>query len=289
MSYQEYRRLPRAEDEVDVIAVFAAVSLFFRKHWKGLVVFSAFGAVLGGLLWFLVPVTYESKMVLDSRVLNSEEIARTIESWQELVKYQEHEMLAKALNIPVAQASKIDKVELTRSLNANPESGTTSTKYTFEIKAVVHDAEVLQPLERGILQRLRSNEYALGRINAVKDRLIKLKAKTQEEIAQLDSTRLAINNIIRAQKASAFITDPGNINIRLVELYEKMLALDEQIQFIDNVQVVQHFGEFAIPVKAKLSLHIIAGVVLGFVIGLVYVFMKKLRRYIAAMPVVQHK
>jgi hypothetical protein len=289
MSYQDYRRLPRAEDEVDVIALFAAISLFFRKHWKRLVIFSTFGAVLGMLLWFLIPVTYESKMVLDSRVLNSEEIARTIESWQELIKYGEHEMLAKALNIPVAQASKVDKIELTRTLNANPASGTTSTKYTFEIRGVVHDTGVLQPLERGILQRLRSNEYALSRINAEKARLVKLKTKMQEEIAQLDSTRLAINNIIRAQKASAFITDPGNINIRLVELYERMLSLEEQIQFIDNIQVVQHFGEFATPVKPNLLLHSIVGVVFGFVVGLVYVFIKKLSKYIASMPVVHHK
>ncbi len=288
MSYQEYK-LSRAEDEVDVMAVLAAVSLFFIKHLKKLMLFAAFGAVTGVLLWFLIPVTYESKMILDSRVLNSEEIARTIESWQDLIKYKEHEMLSNALNISVAQASTINKIELSRSLNANPVSGTTGTKYTFEVRAVVNNASVLQPLERGILQRLRSNKYALDRINATKERLVKLQTKTQEEITRLDSTRLAINNIIKTQKSSAFITDPGNINIRLVELYEKMLTLEEQIQFIDNIQVVQHFGEFATPVKANLPVHALAGTVLGLIVGLMYVFLRNLRKYIASMPAVRHK
>ena len=144
----------------------------------------------------------------------------------------------------------------------------------FIIRVTVKDTSVLDHLQEGIVYGLENNEYVKERLNTKKANLVELIEKVKAEMIKLDSTKLAVENILnnKNKNSSSLFVDITAITSGMVTLNEKLLSYQEQLKFARAIQVLQKFNKFSNPESRKgpltLAVAGLAGLVIGFFITL---------------------
>lgn len=275
-------------DEFDLLALFERFIIFFRRFGKTIIIFGAIGLLLGILSYVTMPKQFGSKLILHSSVLTNAEQIQIIETWQDLLRKQEYELLAAQFNIDPAVLRKTNKIEAEEIqklyIQDNPNG--------FTVKVLVRDTSILDELQKGIVHGLQNSDYIKDRIAVRKSNLTQLIKKVQIEIATLDSTKRDVEGIIssRTKNTSTLMIDVTGIHAQLVSLNEKLLSFQETLRFVDAVQVLQNFNRFRKPEKPKLvksiALGLLAGLFIGYFVAL-YQSIKqklKLRSQLQAVP-----
>ena len=275
-------------DEFDLLALFERFIIFFRRFGKTIIIFGVIGLLLGILSYVTMPKQFGSKLILHSSVLTNAEQIQIIETWQDLLRKQEYELLAAQFNIDPAILMKTNKIEAEEIqklyIQDNPNG--------FTVKVLVRDTSILDELQKGIVHGLQNSDYIKDRIAVRKSNLTQLINKVQIEIATLDSTKRDVEGIIssRTKNTSTLMIDVTGIHGQLVSLNEKLLSFKESLRFVEAVQVLQNFNRFRKPEKPKLvksiALGLLAGLFIGYFVAL-YQSVKqklKLRSQLQAVP-----
>ena len=275
-------------DEFDLLALFERFIIFFRRFGKTIIIFGVIGLLLGILSYVTMPKQFGSKLILHSSVLTNAEQIQIIETWQDLLRKQEYELLAAQFNIDPAVLRKTNKIEAEEIqklyIQDNPNG--------FTVKVLVRDTSILDELQKGIVHGLQNSDYIKDRIAVRKSNLTQLINKVQIEIATLDSTKRDVEGIIssRTKNTSTLMIDVTGIHGQLVSLNEKLLSFKESLRFVEAVQVLQNFNRFRKPEKPKLvksiALGLLAGLFIGYFVAL-YQSVKqklKLRSQLQAVP-----
>ncbi len=274
MSTRERERVFSQTDEIDVIAVFSSLLQFISRHKLKLILFPLVGLVLAYFIYLRTTRSYDISMLANSKILTGEEVANIIASWHSLIVNGESNLLASQLGVSSGVVDEIRKIEATANIG--------SDKGTFVLKATVTDNSIIDSLQKGIVYGLANNAYATERSSFRKRQLNELKQKSQQEIQQLDSVKYALQKLITVgsnRTASPFLADPGNINVRRMELYEKLLETNEQLQFIEHIQIIQNFNKVNEPNNPKRMPYLSLGIVTGFLLALFFALIQQAREY----------
>ena len=226
------------------------------------------------------PKEYSSTLILHARIITNQEQLEIVKSWNELLRKGEYDILASVLNCDAAISEKSQEIsgeEIQKLYVPDNPNG-------FTIEVLVSDTGILERLQQAIVYGLQNNEYIKERIASRKSNLNALIQKVKTEISALDSTKSNVENIInnKNQNQSKFIIDVTGINRQLIELDEKLYGYQDELKFVNAIQVLQNFNKLKYPENPKLlpSLFIglIAGVFIGYFVALYRYMKRKLRK-----------
>ena len=262
-----------SEDEIDLLVLFQKIRVAIARNKVLFVVIVITGLVGGAAFFQATPSRFKARMLADTRVLTNREVMEMTDNLQTLVKDHDFTLLAAKLHLSPAVVGKI----ITLSAEGSAELPSAPGKNVFVLQATVYDPHIIDSLQQGIVYFLENNEYVRQRIRVQRENLTAIKIRSEKELAQLDSLKASMLNLVRrgGNAGNAFVLEPGSINEQSVKMFEKIRNLDESLQFLDNVQVISNFDK---PEKAdfpKLSVCLIAGLILGLIIALAVVLLKE--------------
>jgi len=255
----------KESDDIDLLSLVERSILFFKKYAWVFVVAAVVGVLLGIMSYRKVPVVYQSRLIAHSAVLTNQENIQIIDTWNSLVKKHEYGEVAKIFNCPEAVVKKLKKIQGTEIQKvfaaANPNG--------FYIDVQVTDNSILPTIQNGIIYGFENGDYVKERVAFKKNRLKEMIADLRVEIGRLDSTSRNMDKIISGQHNSApgIILDGSNISRQLIDLNEKLLFFEEEINFASGIQVLQGFSKYSMPVSANLIVFIGLGLILTFSIA----------------------
>jgi len=252
-------------DELDLIVVVERMVAFFNRFFYILIIFPTIGLIAAFLLFLSTQRKYTSELVLHSAILTNLENIQIIENWKTLLRKKEYNTLAGIWNSNPDLVKKVEKItaeEIQKLyVQENP--------HGFIVRVTVKDTSILDNLQHGIVYGLENTEYVKERLITKRANLIELIEKVKGEIAKLDSTKLAVENILnnKNKSSSSLFVDITSINSGIINLNEKLLAYQEQLKFANATQVLQNFNKFSHPESRNGPLLLFVGAIIGLVIG----------------------
>jgi hypothetical protein len=252
-------------DELDLIVVVERMVAFFNRFFYILIIFPTIGLIAAFLLFLSTQRKYTSELVLHSAILTNLENIQIIENWKTLLRKKEYNTLAGIWNSNPDLVKKVEKItaeEIQKLyVQENP--------HGFIVHVTVEDTSILDNLQHGIVYGLENTEYVKERLITKRANLIELIEKVKGEIAKLDSTKLAVENILnnKNKSSSSLFVDITSINSGIINLNEKLLAYQEQLKFANATQVLQNFNKFSHPESRNGPLLLFVGAIIGLVIG----------------------
>ena len=269
----------KAEDEIDLRVVFSLLLSYIKKHKILIYVLSTLGLLAGGFVWYTSKPIYQTSMVAKtdySYLLNSE-VLSIMGSIQKLRTKVEFTQLADRLGISE------EKVKQLKKIDANPISTESTPNYTqtsFVINVEVTDNNILDSLQWSIIHVLETTDYVKNRKESKLIKLQTLQNKISQELNDLDSVKYLLNSTIKNGRSSNIFSDPGNINARIVDLYEKKLATEEAIRFIKPVQLIEGFKKYRRPDSPGILIHTGTGFIIGFILAFAIIIFKLIKNKI---------
>ena len=252
-------------DDLDLLSLAEGAISFFRNFGVMVILFSIIGLLLGYLGYVTTSKKYSSTLVLHSQIITNQEQLQLIKTWDDLLQKNEYELLASTFNCDPEILKKVSEIsgdEIQKLSVADNPNG-------FTIEVLVKDTGILDRLQQALVYGLQNNEYTIERIAAKKSNLNSLIRKVTTEISALDSTKSNVENIInnKKQNQSAFLIDVTGINSQLIELNEKLFHYQDELKFVNPVQVLQNFNKLKNPEKPKLSFYLVVGLITGVFVG----------------------
>jgi len=252
-------------DELDLIVVVEKMVAFFNRFFYILIIFPAIGIIAAFLLFLSTEKKYTSVLVLHSSILTNLENIEIIENWKTLLRKKEYNTLSGIWNCNpdlVKKVKKLSAEEIQKLyVQENP--------HGFIVRVTVKDTSILDNLQQGIVYGLENTEYVKERLITKRANLVELIEKVKGEMAKLDSTKLAVENILnnKNKSSSSLFVDITSINSGIIDLNEKLLAYKEQLKFANATQVLQNFNKFSHPESRNGPLLLFVGAIMGLVIG----------------------
>ena len=252
-------------DELDLLSLVEGAVSFFKNFGITIIIFSIAGLLLGYLRYWILPNEYSSTLILHSRIITNQEQLQIVKTWKELLRKKEYDILASTFNCNREILKKVGKIsgeEIQKLYVPDNPNG-------FTIEVLVRDTGILDRLQQGIVYGLQNNEYIKERVASRKSNLNALIQKVKTEISALDSTKSNVENIInnKNQNQSSFIIDVTGINSQLIALNEKLYGYQDELKFLNAVQVLQNFNKLKNPETPKLLSSLILGLITGVFIG----------------------
>lgn len=275
-----YNRLP-VEEEIDFTSLLRNIFLFLKRRFKILVIFFVLGLILGVAMYYFLPRTYKSRLIADSGTLPNADVINIIESWQNLVLKGDFQRLALTLNMDYAQASKIRGIEAFNTLKDNqPLQSNEEKQNSFIIEIVVSDPNILTDFQGHLISALENNEFIKKRVAIKKENFLALKQKILGEITDLEGVKSSVQQLLKngSSTASTFLSDPANINLQIVSLYERVLTIDASIRLLDDIQVIEPFTVSSKPDNPKVVVCLGIGMALGIFAFFIYTFIQFIKQ-----------
>jgi hypothetical protein len=290
MNYKfSHRQLPfmssdkifyKESDDIDLLTLIERSIIFFKKYVLVFVLAAVAGVVLGIMGYRKVPILYESRLIAHSTVLTNQENIQIIDTWNSLLKKHEYTELAKALNCQENVLKKLKKIqgsEIQKVFSATNPNG-------FYIDVQVTENSILETLQKGIVYGFENGQYVKERVAFKKARLKEMLDELRAEITRLDSTGTNMEKIVsgKGESSSGVIIDASSISRQLIDLKEKLLFYEEEINFTNGIQVLQDFSKYSKPVGANLIVFIGLGLILTFSIAYIFTLFSSVNQRLKA-------
>lgn len=266
---------------------------------------------------------YDSSMILSSEYLNKRIVDNSIDKLNLLADEETAKGLAKVLNISDSLAKNIVKFEAKpfvserelieievlkeqlKSAQVNNKNQEVvnqvirriqiENQHAFEFTVRTYNPTTIKPLQDALVSYFKTNDYIKNRIQINHDNLVAKRDKLQRESNKLDSLKTVIysnyktmaeqsrqgsNNVILSDKA---VTNPIEVYNEDLNLYDQMQAIKRGIFLQPDFEVIDGFTEFNEPASASRIKIITTGMLIGFVLSYLFVALKRLDKYLAAV------
>ena len=272
--------MSQPNDDIDLLNLLERSLRFFQRYRWWLIGMAVMGLLAGLVLYLTIARTYDSKMLVHSNVLTNQEEIQVVRNWNSLLGKGEHETLSRMLNMDRATLGKVSRLgaeEIQQVFSpVNP--------HGFTISATVTDTAVLDKLQAGIIYGFENSPFVREKLAFNREALEVLIDKTELEIAQLDSMKNSMGDIIsgRGRASSSVIMDGGNLSREIIALNEKLIGLKRDLQFTSAVQVLQGFQKFSRPSDPNLlpllALGLLVFLAIAYALALVHSLNRKLKQ-----------
>ena len=248
-----------SEDEVDLISLLERAVLFFRRFRLLFIGAGVIGILLGFLVYSLSPKIYKSRMILHSSYLTNMEYIEIIGDWNELLKRNERGTLAQILGCDGTVLNDLvsfEAAEILKNYSASNPNG-------FYVDVKVKNNSILRELQKAIVNGLNNTDLVKQKLLARRANLKELISKVTVEVNKLDSVKSNIEKIVsnREKNSSALMLDVTGVNRELIDMNERLLNYQDELEFSSGVQVVQGFLPFNTPVSISLKVLIVLGLI----------------------------
>lgn len=256
---------PKNNDEIDLMELLLKSINIVRANFWLIVTFFFLGSALGLGYFYSSKRIFESKMIISSDILTESYSKVLFDNLNRHRKEQNFPALHALLNIPESKVSAISSIGIEKLSETEIKESE-----RFLITAKVFDWEVLPALQAGIVGFLEKNEYVKVRVEQKKDALKKRILETDRELKDLRDFKARIFNGDFFERAKGNVMfDPTIVNSKILELTEKKIELENDLQLANSVEVIVGLTTFNRHTSPKLSLSLVGGA--G--VGLAFVFM----------------
>ena len=256
-------------DEIDLGELAIKLTKFIRRNFWLLAICIFSGTLVGGIIYYGLPASYESKMILQSDILTESYGEGITESLDNLIKEGNLKELSLRLKISEQEAAEINKIEIESIKDLNSSTG--KEEHIFVVTVDIWDGQILPKLQEGVIQFLRNNEFVKVRVKQRENLSKTMIDKISLEISSLDSLKKRLLNGHPVNKsAETLILDPSIIPSKIIELNKQKIDFQNSLELSDSIQLVEGFTVFEKPDKLNLLVHLAIGFVGGFFIALVY-------------------
>lgn len=275
-NYPNYNIDP--DDEIDLGELILNVSHIIKRNAKLILGLVIIGLVIGLAFYFLSGRTYRSSMVLSSGMLTAANGSSLINTLDRLIEEGNYGLLSQKLNLTEDQVKLLGNIEVS---SISEEADEDITENIFRINVEVNDNDVLDSLEYGIIHYLENNTYVKRRIEIKRENLEALINKISHEMQEIDSLKdnVTENMVANAEGMSFVMVDPVNIYREGIALFEQELNLQRELALVDNIQVIQSFTRFDMPVSPRIR-HILMGPLVGFILSIILIFLKETNNFL---------
>jgi disulfide bond formation protein DsbB len=252
-------------DDVDLIGLLERIYLFFRRFRNIFLIALVVGALLGGVVYFLSPKLYQSKLILHPAYLTNQEEIEIIDYWNQLLQRNERKILAPILNCSEELLNKVTSLEgapILKNYSSTDPNG-------FYITATVSDNSILPQLQNAIIYGLNNTEYVKQKHSEKKQDLETLIDNTSYEAKKLDSLKNNMETSVDKNPVSALL-NVETINKDLIDLNEKLVGYKTELRSLSSLQLLQGFIPLNTPISRSLKTSILLGVL--FCVAIAYLF-----------------
>jgi uncharacterized protein involved in exopolysaccharide biosynthesis len=267
-----------------IVSLFRAIGSFIgliRANIVYVLLITVAAGVVGFSLRFVLPKAYRSEAVIVTHELPAKLCVILLDNLEELVKNKKNKsVVAKQLGLTDEQAASVVAIRSQLTKDSFFVNDRDTIRNFFTITAVYADSGVTSVLQKGIIDYLENNNYALKRREAKRKSLLSLKANLDVKLKSLDSLKMIVNNSIipRSQGQGIILgepVDPVKVYEAEINYFKEQLYLDESLATLDNVEVIQPFITTSKPNHPRFNeilLYFLGG---GFLLSLVGMFFRK--------------
>lgn len=262
----------RNNDEIDLLELFLkSVNIIQANFWL-IVLFFILGSALGLAYFYSSKKIFENKMIISSDILTASYSRVLFETVNKHLGEGDSKRIASAFNISEDDAKQISSLKIENLTKADADALKETDRYL--ITAEVYDQSILPELQRGLISYLENNEFVKVRVEQNKTFLKEMITSTEREIKDMDNLKVRIfNGEFFQQTKGNIMFDPTSVNSKILELSEKKIKYQNDLQISNSVQLIEGFSSFQNPVKPKLSVSMAAGSMVGlFFVALLIAF-----------------
>jgi hypothetical protein len=246
------------------------------KNITLLIAITVITSALGFSLRFILPKAYKSEAVFVSHELPAKVCTILLNNLEELMASKKDKpVLAKKLNISDENAAGITKLRASLMKDSFFINDDDTVRNFFSVTLICNNALQTDSIQKGIVQFLENNTYALKRKNTKEKSLLKLKENLRTKINSLDSLKNIVNNSItpRSQGQGIILgepVDPVSIYQAEIAYYREQLDIDMLLTTLDNIEIIQPFAATIKPNYPRFNLILLyfflAGIILAMII-----------------------
>jgi hypothetical protein len=246
--------------EIDLYYFFKPVGTVFKKIWNGITYverkvranFIVFAAIVllvtlaGYSLRYFIKPSYQTHGIFISNILPGKYCSILLKNLNSIKGGQNNSVLAQQLKIPVEAAKDIQSISMADMRDTFLIEKKDSTLSLFKITLTLGSVDRLDTIQRGLINYLENNEYALKRKEAKRKALMALKENLSVKMESLDSLKKIVNSSIvpRSEARGIILGEPVDpVSVYQVEMgyYREQLNIDQSLATIDNIEVIQPF------------------------------------------------
>jgi len=278
----ENQKQPLNSDEIDLLELLARIVISIKSNFKLIVAAFIIGSLLGLVYYQFVPKSYESRMLISSKIL-TESYSKTIaEDLNKLIKERNTESLASKLNLTPAEALALGKLEVKNAIE-KADSRKEEEKTYLTITCQTSNNSIWPGLQIGLINYFENNDYVKVRVEQRKKYFSEVIEKIDKELIDLNElkSRIANGQITQSSKDNLILFDPTTVNTKILDLSKEKINLQNELEIVNSIQLVEGFTIFEKPVSPKLSISLSAGASFGlFLVALILGF-KSLRKIVS--------
>lgn len=249
-------------DEIDLMELLARVYRAIKRNLLLFTVLPVIGVIFTLSLAYNSSDKFSSSMMITTDLLSENEAKFIFDE------------LEKADSIP--DLSNKEKEKLVR-LNFDVEHGEQKQVY-LKITAVVTDPAIFPTLEKTVVRYINSVEPVMrSRQNQ--------ELYYKQMIAKIDGEIAAMDHVKQKTEAMASYVDPSELYSKTVDLFKIRTESEIKLKSISTVQVAKGFGSLIKDAKLSKVMVAAAGLVLGFVVAILLLFIKFFNNYNRALKI----
>lgn len=169
-------------------------------------------------------------------------------------------------------------------------------KSVFEIGVLVYDPDVIEPLEKAIVNYFKNDPYIKARIEINRVALARREAKLEAELRNLDSLKKVMVKNYRSLPvqdrgttnvvigAEGVMTDPLSVVRADLRLYDELEQIREKLALSSDFEIVQGFTAFKKPESASLADVLAASLLISIIVAYLLLAAYRFDRILAEYP-----
>ncbi|SFF94221.1 YveK family protein [Pontibacter chinhatensis] len=283
ISEQENKPMRNSPDEIDLMVVFRYLGELIGKVQRGvnsvfriiykrfLLIFSliAIGLGLAFALFSLAKPYYTSSMTLVLAEIRNQFVDNQLQRLSVMVGEGNYEAVAEDLDINIDAARQIKEMSFSNLDENRIAEDSVLTGSPFEIELSLYNNVLFPTMEVALANYLENNRY-FSKQKSIKQREVEsMINRLKGEIAALDSVKTSaatprgpVNGFVYGEPL-----DPANLFKESITMYQKQVELEASLEQLDNIQIVNGFAPRLKPTGPKLSLYLLIGGGIAFIIG----------------------
>ena len=219
------------ESEQDVISI----TKFLLVLKKRFLLFAATSLIIFSvaLLWiFSSKPYYNTKVSIGSAYFTGNAIEPMINALADLRKDGNYEALAKQLNISVAEASSILKIEIRNKV-------TQKDFYSADIALKLSNPKYIPAITKGFMSYFDNNAFIKNRVQIMQAELLDFTTNGERELVRLDSLKKSLQQVLNNKdKVASNIIFPSNIHLEAVNINEKVYQARQDLKLVKGVELL---------------------------------------------------
>lgn len=285
--------------EIDLFKLFIKTILFFRKHFKTLLISLGIGLFVGIGLYITTKRSYFSAYMVAETSLADEDVFEVVKSIKYSVEKKEYNAIEKKLNISKRDLNRLNDIDIDNVLvtsgwdsDGNPTSLVKSKlfKITISFSGVEENPNIrnqqsfVDSIQNGIVKYINDNPYIKERQEYSKIAISNMIKEIGNQLKKLDTLQKSV--IEQKPQGGQVVVENAtkqSFSSDILALLERKLRLEESYQLNKPIMIVENFNISTIQ-KPVISMSRIIVIIFSiFILGIFYAIIKELA------PVIQNE